>query len=102
MELLHGVEEVHEEGDQTDPEGRHGHKNKPLANRLLSVVRCGEHDTDKSYKVDNLQHQYVSVKSSSLTQKMVLILTFQIQLFFMTFSFNEIVDIEEWRPSQCY
>ena len=66
MELLHGMEEVHEEGDQTDPEGRHGHENKPLANRQLSVVRCGAHDTDKSYKVDYLQQHFESVKSSSL------------------------------------
>ena len=39
---------------------------------------------------------------NALFKRGEMVLTFQIPLFFMTFSFNEIVDIEEWRPSQCY
>ena len=55
MELLHGVEEVHEEGDQAHPEGRHGHKDEPLPHGLLSVVRGRAHNTDESYQVGHLQ-----------------------------------------------
>ena len=56
MELFHGVEEVHEEGDKADPEGGHRNKYKPLAHGLLSVVWRGAHNADKSYKVGHLQN----------------------------------------------
>ena len=63
MELLHGMEEVHEEGDQAHPEGRHGHKDEPLPHGLLSVVRGRAHNTDESYQVGHLQQTHImSVK----------------------------------------
>ena len=61
VELLHGVSEVHEERHQADPEGRHGNKHKPLADRLFSVVRGGEHHADEANQVAQLECDVIKI-----------------------------------------
>ena len=53
MELLHGEEEIHEEGDEADPECRHRNEYKPLPHRLFPVVRRG---AEHAYKPCQTAH----------------------------------------------
>ena len=56
MKFLHGVDEIHDEEDNADPECRHGHEDKPLPDCLLPVVRRGEHHAGESHQVAQLKY----------------------------------------------
>ena len=57
VELLHGVEQVHQHQHQGHPEPSHGDKDKPLSYWLLFVPRTGTHDTNKTKNIGYLKRK---------------------------------------------